>query len=140
MFQFWTDFIANLLKKDDSSQVAAGRLKGAVFLDRLTLSPATLDLVRSEVVRAISRYLVIDENSMTLAVQAEGRTVALAASIPVLRPRAEVIEAPVAPPPSQPVTTAESRMEPRVLRVDPTASVLERSRARALRRKRQLKR
>src|SRR6185295_17089841 len=78
MFQFWLDFINSVLKKDDSSQLAAGRLKGAIFLDRLTLSPATLDQIRHDVVRTISRYLIIDETAMTLAVQAQGRTVALA--------------------------------------------------------------
>ena len=87
MFQFWVDFIQKLTHKDDSAQVAAGRLKGSVFMDRLCLSPATLDQIRQDVVRSISRYLVIDENAMTLAVQAQGRTVALAASIPVVRPR-----------------------------------------------------
>ena len=87
MFQFWYDFIQSLLKKDDSAQLAAGRLKGSVFLDRLSLSPGTLDQIRTDVVRTISRYVVIDESAMTLAVQAHGRTVSLAASIPVLRPR-----------------------------------------------------
>ena len=89
MLQFWTDFINSLRnKRDDSSQIAVGRLKGAVSMDRLSLPPSTLDQIRTEVVRTISRYLVIDESSMTLAVQADGRHVALAASIPVLRPRA----------------------------------------------------
>ena len=87
MLQFWLDFISNLLRKDDSSQVAAGRLKGAVVLDRLSVTPAMMESIRNDVVKTISRYLVIDESAMTLAVQAQGRTVALAASIPVLRPR-----------------------------------------------------
>lgn len=87
MFQFWTDFIQKLVRKDDSANVAAGRLKGSVVLDRIRLSPATLDQIRNDVVRTISRYLVIDETAMTLAVQAEGRTVALAAQIPVVRQR-----------------------------------------------------
>ncbi|NDD26771.1 MAG: hypothetical protein EB084_00685 [Proteobacteria bacterium] len=87
MFNFWADFIQKLMRKDDSAQMAAGRLKGSVVLDRLSLSPATLDQIRNDVVRSISRYLIIDENAMTLAVQAEGRTVALAAQIPVVRQR-----------------------------------------------------
>lgn len=89
MLQFWLDFISNLLRKDDSSQVAAGRLKGAVSLDRLSVTPAMMESIRNDVIKTISRYLVIDESAMTLAVQAQGRTVALAASIPVLRPRAD---------------------------------------------------
>lgn len=87
MFQFWTDFIQKLVRKDDSANVAAGRLKGSVVLDRIRLSPAVLDQIRNDVVRTISRYLIIDETAMTLAVQAEGRTVALAAQIPVVRQR-----------------------------------------------------
>lgn len=87
MFQFWSDFIQKIVRKDDSANVAAGRLKGSVVLDRIRLSPATLDQIRNDVVRTISRYLVIDETAMTLAVQAEGRTVALAAQIPVVRQR-----------------------------------------------------
>lgn len=87
MFQFWFDFVNNLLRKENSATVAAGRLKGRVFLDRLNLSPATLDRIRTDVLNSISRYLVIDEGAMTLAVQAEGRIVALAASIPVLKAR-----------------------------------------------------
>lgn len=87
MFNFWTDFIQKLMRKDDSAHVAAGRLKGSVVLDRLSLSPGTLDQIRNDVVRTLSRYLIIDESAMTLAVQAEGRTVALAAQIPVVRQR-----------------------------------------------------
>lgn len=94
MLQFWLDFINGLRnKKDESSQMALGRLKGAVSVDRLSLSPATLEQIRGEVIQAISRYLVIDESSMKLAVQAEGRHVALAASIPVLRPRSQPLAA-----------------------------------------------
>ncbi|MBM3460831.1 MAG: hypothetical protein FJX76_01890 [Armatimonadetes bacterium] len=137
MFQFWTDFISSLLKKDDSSQMAAARLKGSVFLDRLSLSPATLDLIRTDVVRSISRYLVIDENQMTLAVQAEGRSLALAASIPVLRPRMEPIAEP------QAVARAATQTVEIDARTDPARAgitVYERARARAMRRKRQVKR
>lgn len=87
MFQFWLDFVNNLLRKENTATVAAGRLKSRIFLDRLNLSAATLDRIRGDVLRSISRYLVIDESAMTLAVQAEGRTVALAASIPVIKMR-----------------------------------------------------
>jgi len=141
MLQFWVDFIGKLLRPDDSAQVAAGRLKGSVFVDRLCLSPATLDQIRDELVHTISRYLVIDENAMSFALQAEGRTVALAASIPVVRPRMEVVDSgrPVLEGPRTavvdrpPVETGEREARPLGLAYD-------RSRARALRRKRQARR
>jgi cell division topological specificity factor len=135
MLQFWVDFLGNLMRKDDSSSVAAGRLKGTVFLDRLSLSPATLDLIRNDVVRSISRYLVIDESTMTLAVQAEGRSVALAASIPVLRPRDVVLPLPEEAAPR--VVDSEAAAE----RGNPgVTTAYDRARARALRRKRQPRR
>lgn len=129
MFQFWFDFIQHLLKKDDSSNVAAGRLKGAVFLDRLSLSPATLEHIRNDVVRSISRYLVIDEGAMTLAVQAQGRTVALAASIPVLHQRdgGEV---------SNDSEASDSGAEIMVAASSGIGSSYDRARARSLRRRR----
>jgi cell division topological specificity factor len=128
MFQFWYDFIQHLLKKDDSSNVAAGRLKGAVFLDRLSLSPATLEHIRNDVVRSISRYLVIDEGAMTLAVQAQGRTVALAASIPVLHPRDESGDSGASDNDNEMVPVGEAAMS--------GGSSYDRARARALRRRR----
>lgn len=142
MLQFWVDFISKILRPDDSAQVAAGRLKGSVFVDRLSLSPATLDAIRNELVHTISRYLVIDENAMSFALQAEGRTVALAASIPVVRPRMEVVDS------GRPAVMESARTavvdRPSADSGEREARSLgmpyDRSRARALRRKRQARR
>jgi len=85
MFDF-----SNLFKKSPSSRdVAKERLKLVLINDRTGLSPQTLEELRVEITKVISRYLEIDEKTldiqMTNTRSEDGKTMvpALIANIPI---------------------------------------------------------
>ncbi|MCL2058813.1 MAG: cell division topological specificity factor MinE [Oscillospiraceae bacterium] len=85
MFDF-----SNLFKKGPQSKdVAKERLKLVLINDRTGLSPKTLDELRVEITKVISKYLEIDEKTldiqMTNTRSEDGKTIvpALIANIPI---------------------------------------------------------
>ena len=85
MFDF-----SNLFKKaPPSKDVAKERLKLVLINDRTGLSPQTLDELRIEITKVISKYLEIDEKTldiqMTNTKSEDGKTIvpALIANIPI---------------------------------------------------------
>ncbi|MGE5550862.1 MAG: cell division topological specificity factor MinE [Bacteroidota bacterium] len=70
-----------------SRDVAMERLRLVLVHDRAMVSPALLDLLKSEMVEVISRYLEIDEDGMEVRLSASDQMAALVASIPVRRVR-----------------------------------------------------
>ena len=85
MFDF-----SNLFKKaPQSKDVAKERLKLVLINDRTGLSPKTLDELRIEITKVISKYLEIDEKTldiqMTNTKSEDGKTIvpALIANIPI---------------------------------------------------------
>jgi cell division topological specificity factor len=72
---------------------ARNRLKLVLMHDRTQLSPALLEQMRDDMVDVISKYVEIDKNALELNLEnmeTGSNTIALVASIPVLRARAEV--------------------------------------------------
>lgn len=67
--------------KDD----ACNRLKLVLMHDRSKLSPGTLEKMKDELVDVISRYVDIDRKALDLNLESESNTIALVASIPILR-------------------------------------------------------
>ena len=52
--------------------------------DRTGVSPETLDALRVDMFRVISKYFVINENDVEMSLEKDEGTVALVANIPVL--------------------------------------------------------
>ncbi|HEY9746200.1 MAG TPA: cell division topological specificity factor MinE [Oculatellaceae cyanobacterium] len=72
---------------------ARNRLKLVLMHDRTQLSPSLLEQMRDDMVDVISKYVEIDKNALELnleSMESGSNTVALVASIPVLRARPEV--------------------------------------------------
>lgn len=67
--------------KDD----ACNRLKLVLMHDRSKLDPGTLEKMRDELVDVISRYVEIDKEALDLNLESEANTIALVASIPIIR-------------------------------------------------------
>jgi cell division topological specificity factor len=67
---------------------AKNRLKFVLMNDRTQLSPAVLEQMRDDMVEVISRYVEIDRDALEVNLENESNTIALVASIPVLRARA----------------------------------------------------
>jgi cell division topological specificity factor len=66
---------------------AKNRLKLVLMHDRTQLSPALLEKMRDDMVEVISRYVEIDREALEVNLENETNTIALVASIPVLRAR-----------------------------------------------------
>ena len=77
----------DLQKARASRDVAMERLRLVLVHDRAMVSPALLELLKSEMVEVISRYLEIDEDGMEVRLSASDQMAALVASIPVRRVR-----------------------------------------------------
>ena len=83
------DFSSLFKKNTKSKEVAKERLKLVLINDRTGLSPRTLEELRIEITKVISKYLDIDEESleiqMTNTKSDDGKTVvpALIANIPI---------------------------------------------------------
>ena len=59
--------IMNLFKsKHSSGSVARDRLKLVLIHDRLKLSPETVERLKLELIRVISKYMVIDEEDVDI--------------------------------------------------------------------------
>lgn len=76
-------------KHDGSRNNACNRLKLVLMHDRTQLSPETLENMRDELVKVISKYVEIDKEALELNLESESNTIALVANIPVLRARKE---------------------------------------------------
>ncbi|MGE5550972.1 MAG: cell division topological specificity factor MinE [Bacteroidota bacterium] len=70
-----------------SREVAMERLRLVLVHDRAMISPALLELLKSEMVEVISRYLEIDEDGMEVRLSTNDQRAALMATIPVHRVR-----------------------------------------------------
>lgn len=71
---------------------ARNRLKLVLMHDRTQLSPTLLEQMRDDMVDVISKYVEIDKSALELNLEnmdTGSNTIALVASIPVLRARAE---------------------------------------------------
>jgi len=81
-------FLERLLGKTDKSKsVAKDRLKLVLMHDRSDIPAPTLEKMRAEVIEVIRKYVEIDEEALTVALEREDNQVALVANIPVRRVR-----------------------------------------------------
>ena len=66
---------------------AKNRLKLVLMHDRTQISPVILEKMRDDMVEVISRYVEIDREALEVNLENETNSIALVASIPVLRTR-----------------------------------------------------
>lgn len=74
-------------KEGTSKDVARERLRLVLVHDRADVSPHMMDSIKEEIVKAISRYMDIDETKMEVDLTNSANTVALTANIPVRKVR-----------------------------------------------------
>jgi len=80
-------FFERLLGKKSSADSAKERLQLVLIHDRTDLTPAELDALRDDLIATISRHVSIDEESVQIDVEHDGRSQRLIADIP-LKPAA----------------------------------------------------
>ena len=81
-----SSFIERLLGRDQkSAQTAKERMKLVLVHDRTDISPGVLELLKDDLIAAISRHIEIDPSAVRIEMANEGREQRLIADIP-LRP------------------------------------------------------
>ena len=75
----------NNRKKPTPSEMAKERLKVVLVHDRIKVNPDLLDLIRSDLLEAISRRLEIDEPNVEISLAREDRWDKLQANVPIKR-------------------------------------------------------
>lgn len=72
-------------KKPTSGEMAKERLKVVLVHDRIKISPDLLDLIRADLLTAISRRLEIDEPNVEISLARENQWDKLYANVPIKR-------------------------------------------------------
>jgi len=80
VFEFMTN-----RKKQAPGQLAKERLKVVLVQDRIKLSPELLDLIKDDLLTAISRRLEVDEQNVQISMARENRWDKLLADMPIKR-------------------------------------------------------
>lgn len=76
-----------LHREQQSKDVAKERLRLVLVHDRATVSPQIMQSIRRDIIQVISRYMDIDADRMEVEIANNQESVALTASIPVIRVR-----------------------------------------------------
>lgn len=82
--------LPNFLKRKSSREVAKDRLKILLISDRVNCSPEVMDMIKKDIARVISRYMMIDTENMEIQISkssSRGRgnkNPSLYANIPIL--------------------------------------------------------
>lgn len=79
----------HFFRKKKSSEIAKDRLKILLISDRINCSPQTLNLIKVEIIKSISKYMSIDEEHMEIVLKrnnkrGKNRKPSLYANIPIL--------------------------------------------------------
>lgn len=69
----------------NSKNIAKERLRLVLVHDRVNVSPQLLESMKADLIQVISYYMDIDEGGIDVSLNKEDNSVALVASIPVLR-------------------------------------------------------
>ncbi len=93
MKDFLTDFynkVINFFQQEkvegeNTKETAKNRLKLVLMQDRSNLEPETMAQLREELIEVISKYIVIDKESLGLNLDGDGESMALMLNIPVIR-------------------------------------------------------
>ena len=79
----------HFFKKKTSGDIAKDRLKVLLISDRINCSPHTLNMMKQDIIRCISKYMSIDEDNMEIVLKknnkrGKNKKPSLYANIPIL--------------------------------------------------------
>jgi len=80
----------HFFRRKSSCQVAKDRLKILLISDRVNCSPETMELIKADITKVISKYMKIDAGNMDIQIQTRttkagrDRVPVLYANIPIL--------------------------------------------------------
>jgi len=64
------DFFKWFSRKSSSKDVAKSRLKFVLMQDRMNCSPEVLEMMKTDILKVIAKYVEIDENEMDIQISA----------------------------------------------------------------------
>ena len=73
----------DFFKKKRSAESAKERLQLVLVHDRTDLTPAQLEALKDDLLKAISRYIDIDPEAVQIGLERDGRSQRLVADIPL---------------------------------------------------------
>ena len=81
--------VKNIFKRKSSKEIAKDRLKILLISDRVNCSAETLEMIKHDIAKVISKYMKIDTQSMEIQISKTDRkgrdkTPTLYANIPIL--------------------------------------------------------
>lgn len=83
------DFLQKIFKKEkeeeQSGKIAKERLKLVLIHDKSTINPQLFNLLRVDILKVISKYMVVNEQQIEMGIDNKNGTTVLAASIPIVR-------------------------------------------------------
>ena len=79
----------HFFKKKTSGDIAKDRLKVLLISDRINCSPHTLNLIKQDLIKSISKYMSIDEENLEIVLKknnkrGKNKKPSLYANIPIL--------------------------------------------------------
>lgn len=80
-----SDWLSKIMGKQSSAHEAKERLKLVLIHDRMDINPDTMEKLKDDLLKAISRHIQIDPGSVTITIMHEGREQRLVADIPLKR-------------------------------------------------------
>lgn len=82
--------LLHIFHKKTSGQIAKDRLKILLISDRINCSPEMMEMIKTDIARVISKYMMIDTKSMEIQITKSGsrgrnlKNPTLYANIPIL--------------------------------------------------------
>ena len=75
--------LLSIFKREKSGKVAKKRLQMVLIQDRASVSPEVMEKLRDDIIKVISKYMVINQSEMEISLENVEDSVALVANIPV---------------------------------------------------------
>ena len=72
-----------LNKHQPSKETARQRLRLILILDRVGLAPEYMDAMKKDMIQVVSKYLIVDEGSIEVAMKRSDDSLVLVSNIPV---------------------------------------------------------
>lgn len=80
-------------RESQSKDVAKERLRLVLVHDRASVRPEVLDKLKEDLIKVISHYLDIDQETMEVSLAREDNSMALVANIPIVQMRRQTQQA-----------------------------------------------
>ncbi len=81
-----TEWIARYFGKENSKDIAKKRLQFAIIYDKLDVSEETLAALQQDMLGVVSRYFIVEKETLKIDIRKDVNVSALVLNIPILKP------------------------------------------------------